>query len=69
MNRSRQLRHWMFARHAHPVSAWSRLLTAPLVVAPFWTRRADVRAVVLIWFAINPIVTPEPADRKSWAAR
>ncbi|MFD3458928.1 DUF6653 family protein [Nocardia fluminea] len=69
MNRSQYLRHRMFARHAHPVSAWSRLLTTPLVVAPFWTRRADVTAGVLVWFAINPIITPEPADRRSFATR
>jgi hypothetical protein len=69
MNRLRQLRHWMFARHAHPVSAWTRLLTTPLVVAPFWTRRADVTTGVLVWFAINPIMTPEPADRRSLATR
>jgi hypothetical protein len=69
MNRSQQLRHWMFARHAHPVSAWTRLFTTPLVVAPFWTRRADVTAGVLVWFAINPIMTPEPADRRSFATR
>ena len=69
MIRWRQLRHWMFARHAHPISAWTRLATTPLVVAPFWTRRADVTAGVLVWFAINPIMTPEPADRRSLATR
>ena len=69
MNRTQRLRHWVFARHAHPVSAWTRLLTTPLVVAPFWTRRADVGVGVLVWFAINPIMTPEPADRRSFATR
>ncbi|MFG2443561.1 DUF6653 family protein [Nocardia fluminea] len=69
MNRSQYLRHRMFARHAHPVSVWTRLVTTPLVVAPFWTRRADVTAGVVIWFAINPIMTPEPADRRSFATR
>lgn len=69
MNRPQQLRHWMFARHAHPVSAWSRLLTTPLVVAPSWTRRADVTTGVLVWFAINPIMTPEPTKRTSLATR
>jgi hypothetical protein len=59
----------MFARHAHPVSAWSRLLTTPLVIAPFWTRRADVMTGVLVWFAINPIMTPEPTERTSLATR
>ncbi|MGF0319190.1 DUF6653 family protein [Nocardia fluminea] len=68
-NRSLRLRHRMFARHAHPVSAWTRLLTTPLVVAPLWTRRMDVTAGVLVWFAINPIMTPEPADRRSFATR
>lgn len=69
MSRIQQLRHRGFARHSHPVSAWTRLLTTPLVVAPFWTRRADVTAGVLIWFAVNPFMTPEPADRSSFATR
>ncbi|MEU4647326.1 DUF6653 family protein [Nocardia fluminea] len=67
MNRLQYLRHRIFARHAHPVSAWTRLVTTPLVAAPFWARRADVAAGVLVWFAINPIITPEPADRGSFA--
>ncbi|MFC4128140.1 DUF6653 family protein [Nocardia rhizosphaerae] len=69
VDRYQDLRHRMFARHAHPLSAWSRLLTTPLVVAPFWTRRADVAAAVLVWFAVNPIITPEPVDRTSLATR
>ncbi|WP_280463288.1 DUF6653 family protein [Nocardia carnea] len=69
MTGPQQLRHRIFARHAHPISAWSRLLTTPLVVAAPWTRRTDVTAGVLVWFAINPIITPEPADRTSLATR
>ncbi|MFD4401226.1 DUF6653 family protein [Nocardia sp. NPDC058499] len=69
MNSPQQLRRRIFARHAHPVSAWSRLLTTPLVVAAPWTRRADVTIGVLVWFAINPIITPEPTDRTSLATR
>ncbi|PKV81163.1 DUF6653 family protein [Nocardia fluminea] len=69
MNRSQYLRHRIFARHAHPVSAWTRLVTTPLVAAPFWTRRADVTAGVLVWFAINPIMTPAPAERRAFATR
>lgn len=40
----------------------------PLVVAPFWFRRAEVTAV-LAWFAVNPIMTPESAAQDSFARR
>ncbi|MFI6866601.1 DUF6653 family protein [Nocardia sp. NPDC050406] len=69
MNRSQRLRQWVFARHSHPVSASTRLITTPLVVAPFWTRRADVAVGVLVWLAVNPIMTPEPTQRNSFATR
>lgn len=69
MNSPQQLRHRVFARHAHPISAWSRLVTTPLVVAPPWTRRTDVTTAVLVWFAINPMIMPEPTERTSLATR
>jgi hypothetical protein len=63
------LRRAVFARHAHPVSAWTRLLTTPLVVAPFWSKKPAVAGSVAVWFAINPIMTPEPARRDTFATR
>lgn len=64
-----EVRRAVFARHAHPVSAWSRLLTTPLVVAPLWSRRASVTALVSAWFVVNPVITPEPRTKKAFATR
>lgn len=67
--RPARLRRAVFARHSHPWSAWSRWATAPLVLVPVWTRRWSHAAAVGAWFAINPVVFPEPADERAWATR
>ena len=59
----------MFQRHAHPFSAWSRLLTTPLLLVPLWTRRWWLYAPIGAWLAINPIITPKAHDLSSFAAR
>src|SRR5699024_1468702 len=64
-----EARRAVFARHRHPVSAWSRFATIPLVLAPLWTRSPGVAAGVGLWFAVNPVMTPEPSDRDAFATR
>ncbi|GGS57538.1 hypothetical protein GCM10010171_60610 [Actinokineospora fastidiosa] len=59
----------MFARHCHPLSAWSRWATTPLTLLPFWTRRWRDAAVVGAWFALNPVVFGKPRDTTAWASR
>lgn len=63
------VRRAVFARHSHPVSAWSRFLTTPLLLAPLWTRKPSVAAGVGAWFAINPVMTPEPGHQRGFATR
>ena len=58
-----------FQRHAHPFSAWSRLLSAPLLLVPLWTRRWWFYVPVGAWFAVNPVITPPARDRSSFATR
>jgi hypothetical protein len=65
---SRILR-WVFSRHAHPVSAWSRWASTPLILVPVWTRRWSILAPIGAWMIINPILTPPPADDSAWATR
>ena len=62
-------RRWVFSRHAHPVSAWSRWASTPLVLVPVWTRRWSTLAPVGAWMLVNPIFTPPPADDSAWATR
>ncbi|MDV8001522.1 DUF6653 family protein [Rhodococcus sp. IEGM 1408] len=59
----------MFRRHAHPFSAWSRLLTAPLLLVPLWTRRWWLYVPIGAWFAVNPVMTPPAHDVSSFATR
>lgn len=62
-------RRSVFARHCHPVSAWSRFATIPLVLVPLWTRSPAVTAGVGAWFAVNPVMTPEPSHHRAFATR
>lgn len=64
-----RVRRAVFARHANPWSAWTRWASTPLVLVPVWTRRRSHAAAVAAWFALNPVVFPEPADNEAWASR
>lgn len=59
----------VFTRHAHPVSAWSRWASTPLVVVPLWSRRGWTALPLAAWMAVNPVVTPPPADDRAFATR
>lgn len=59
----------MFQRHAHPFSAWSRLLSAPLLLVPLWTRRWWLYVPIGAWMAVNPVATPPARDTSSFATR
>lgn len=63
------IRRIVFLRHSHPVSAWSRFLTTPLLLAPFWMRSWPASGLVGVWFAVNPVMTPEPPDQRAFATR
>ena len=64
-----RIQRWVFSRHAHPVSAWSRWISTPLIVVPFWTRRWSTVVPIGAWMILNPIVTPAPSDDSAWATR
>lgn len=65
----RRLKRKVFARHANPWSAWTRWLSAPLVLVPVWNRSWGQGALVGAWMAVNPVVFPEPADDTAFATR
>lgn len=64
-----RVRRQVFRRHAHPVSAWSRWATTPLVVLPLWTRKWRTVPPVVAWFALNPVITPPIVDDHAFATR
>ncbi|MQA08181.1 MAG: hypothetical protein GEU98_06430 [Pseudonocardiaceae bacterium] len=63
------MRRKIFARHSSPWSAWTRLLSAPLVLVPVWTRRWSHAAGVAAWMLANPVIFPPPADDRSFATK
>lgn len=56
-------------RHSNPASGWTRLLSYPLVYVPFWNRSWKQGAAVAAWFAVNPVLFPEPKSEESWMTR
>lgn len=64
-----RVRRWVFERHAHPLSAWSRWATTPLLVVPLWTRDWRSALPVAAWFAVNPVMTPPVTDDHAFATR
>jgi hypothetical protein len=64
-----QLKRWVFARHSHPWSAWTRWATTPLLLLPVWNRSARQGVVVAAWFALNPVVFPPPRDDSAFSTR
>ncbi|MGH3094517.1 MAG: DUF6653 family protein [Streptosporangiales bacterium] len=63
------LKRWVFARHCHPWSAWSRWASTPLVLVPIWTRNWRHGALVAAWMAVNPVLFGRPAHTRAWASR
>jgi hypothetical protein len=59
----------MFQRHAHPFSAWSRLVSTPLLLVPLWTRRWWLYVPIGLWFVVNPVMIPAADDTSSFATR
>jgi hypothetical protein len=59
----------VFSHHSNPWSAWTRLLSVPLVFVPIWNRSWRHGAIVGVWLIVNPIVFTEPKDDKAWATR
>ncbi|MDA2809283.1 hypothetical protein O4J56_01415 [Nocardiopsis sp. RSe5-2] len=62
-------RRAVFARHCNPWSAWTRWATTPLILVPLWTRNWKHAVAVGAWFAVNPVLFPEPEDDSDWATR
>jgi hypothetical protein len=60
---------WVFARHSHPWSAWTRWASIPLIMLPIWNRSARQGALVGAWFVANAVVFPPPRDDSAYATR
>jgi hypothetical protein len=65
----RRLLREVFRHHSNPWSAWTRLLSVPLVFVPIWNRSWREGAIVVVWLIVNPIMFREPKNDKAWATR
>jgi hypothetical protein len=65
----RKVKRAVFARHCHPLSAWTRWASTPLVLVPVWRRNWRDAAVIGAWLAVNPVVFGKPAHEHAWATR
>jgi hypothetical protein len=59
----------VFRHHSNPWSAWTRLLSVPLVFVPIWKRSWRAGAIVGVWLIVNPIMFREPNNDRAWATR
>ena len=59
----------VFVRHAHPVSAWSRWASTPLLMVPLWYRRSWTALPIAAWMILNPIITPPVTHDRAFATR
>jgi hypothetical protein len=66
---STSVRHWIFVRHAHPISAWSRWASTPLLLVPLWWRRGWMTLPIAAWMVVNPVITPPPSNDRAFATR
>ena len=62
-------KRWVFARHSHPWSVWTRWASTPLVLLPVWNRSAGQGVVVAAWLALSPVLFPPPRDDSAFATR
>lgn len=64
-----------WARHANPLSVWTRFTCLPLLVVAIWSREwignwsLIAIGAALIWIWVNPRVFPEPADFDHWPGK
>ena len=70
-----QMSDTVWARHANPLSAWTRFPILPLLALSIWARvwigwwcLVPIIAL-LIWTWVNPRAFPPPASTTSWASR
>lgn len=64
-----RFKRWVFSRHSHPWSAWTRWASTPLILLPVWNRSTKQGLVVAAWFALNPVLLPPPRDDSAYATR
>jgi hypothetical protein len=56
-------------RHTNPLSGWTRVLAFFLIPIPIWFQNWYSLIGLLAFFAINPILFPEPKSKSNWMSK
>ena len=73
--RAFQMSPEVWARHANPLSVWTRYAALPVLIFAIWSRAWigwwSVLPVltVLVWLWLNPRVFRRPASTRNWASK
>ena len=59
----------IWKRHTNPLSGWTRVLAFFLIPIPIWFQNWYLLIGLLIFFAINPILFPEPKSKNNWMSK
>ena len=59
----------IWRRHTNPLSGWTRIIAFFLIPFPIWTQDWYLLFVLLVFFAVNPILFPEPKSKNNWMSK
>jgi len=59
----------IWRRHTNPLSGWTRVVAFFLIPIPIWIQNWYLLAGLLVFFAVNPILFPEPKNKNNWMSK
>ena len=59
----------IWKRHNNPLSGWTRVMAFFLIPILIWFQNWYLLIGLLIFFAINPILFPEPKSKNNWMSK
>ena len=59
----------IWRRHTNPLSGWTRVVAFFLIPISLWYQNWYYLIILLVFFAINPILFPEPKNKDNWMSK
>lgn len=60
---------WFWARHANPLSGWTRVLSMPLIGIGLYLQDFRILGLSALWLIVNPFLFPAPRNIRNWMSR